>query len=122
MVVLVIFIVFHIYNHTVDGIQYTHKLIRKGWTVKYYRRNVFVESGISPFVIIIEATLSLNMDEEIIHRLKICWIRFKTDEPLKIFYKTSMKENVPFKVTFLFGKQGKPKHLSKITMFPLYKT
>lgn len=49
-------------------------------------------------------------------------MRFKRGEPHKIFYKTSMEENSPFKIIFLFGKQGRPKNLSKITMLPLYKT
>lgn len=35
---------------------------------------------------------------------------------------TKLEENAPFKVIFLIGKQGRPEHLNKITMLPLYKT
>ena len=40
--------------------------------------------------------------------------------PTKIFYKTSMEENAQFKVLELFGKRGKLKSFSKMTLLSLY--
>lgn len=54
--------------------------------------------------------------------LKIQWLRFRKDQPYKIFFKDTLNDNYPFEeINILPNRKGAPRHLKNIDLSPLYK-